>query len=178
MSITDKVVAAKKINEFLQAVVTHGGLRLKYRIVVDPPIPEDRDWEKPEILVDFSGPDSALLLDRGGELLRALEHIALEMLRLPSGEHEKVSFDCQNHRSQRIQELRTAANVAAEKVRRTGAPYHFSPMSSRERRIVHLALRDQADLHTESEGEGLRRCLVVYPKDFKPAGRPVPKTLP
>jgi spoIIIJ-associated protein len=178
MSIPDKVVAAKKINEFLQAVVTHGGLRLKYRIVVDPPIPEDRDWEKPEILVDFSGPDSALLLDRGGELLRALEHIALEMLRLPSGEHEKVSFDCRNHRSQRIQELRTAANVAAEKVRRTGAPYHFSPMSSRERRIVHLALRDQGDLHTESEGEGMRRCLVVYPKDFKPAGKPVPKTVP
>jgi spoIIIJ-associated protein len=178
MSIPDKVAAANKINEFLQAVVTHGGLRLKYRIVVDPPIAEDRDWEKPEILVDFSGPDSALLLDRGGELLRALEHIALEMLRLPSGEHEKVSFDCHNHRSQRIQELRTAANVAAEKVRRTGAPYHFSPMSSRERRIVHLALRDQADLHTESEGEGMRRCLVVYPKDFKPAGRPVPKTLP
>ena len=178
MSIPDKVAAANKINEFLQAVVTHGGLRLKYRIVVDPPIAEDRDWEKPEILVDFSGPDSALLLDRGGELLRSLEHIALEMLRLPSGEHEKVSFDCQNHRSQRIQELRTAATVAAERVRRTGAPYHFSPMSSRERRIVHLALRDQADLHTESEGEGLRRCLVVYPKDFKPAGRPVPKTLP
>jgi spoIIIJ-associated protein len=178
MSIPDKVAAANKINEFLQAVVTHGGLRLKYRIVVDPPMAEDRDWEKPEILVDFSGPDSALLLDRGGELLRSLEHIALEMLRLPSGEHEKVSFDCQNHRSQRIQELRTAADVAAERVRRTGAPYHFSPMSSRERRIVHLALRDQADLHTESEGEGLRRCLVVYPKDFKPAGRPVPKTLP
>ena len=178
MSIPDKVAAAKKINEFLQAVVTHGGLRLKYRIVVDPPIAQDRDWEKPEILVDFSGPDSALLLDRGGELLRALEHIALEMLRLPSGEHEKVSFDCHNHRSQRIQELRTAASVAAEKVRRTGAPYHFSPMSSRERRIVHLALRDQADLHTESEGEGMRRCLVVYPKDFRPAGKPLPKTLP
>src|SRR5579864_2369914 len=81
----DKLAAANKINEFLQAVVTHGGLRFKYRIVVDPPIPEDRDWEKPEILVDFSGPDSTLLLDRGGELLRALELLALEMLRLPSG---------------------------------------------------------------------------------------------
>ena len=102
MPIPDKVAAAKKINEFLQAVVTHGGLRLKYRITVDPPVPENRDWEKPEILVDFAGPDSALLLDRGGELLRALELLGLEMLRLPSGEHEKVCFDCQNHRSIRI----------------------------------------------------------------------------
>lgn len=178
MTIPDKVAAANKINGFLQAVVTHGGLRLKYRIVVDPPIPENRDWEKPDILVDFTGPDSAMLLDRGGELLRALELLALEMLRLPSGEHEKISFDCQNHRSQRIQELRMAASVAADKVRKTGAPYHFNPMSSRERRIVHLALRDEADLHTESEGEGMRRCLVVYPKDYKPAGKPSPKMLP
>ena len=179
MPIPDKVAAANKINEFLQSVVTHGGLRVKYRIVVDPPVPDNRDWEKPEILVDFAGPDSALLLDRGGELLRALELLALEMLRLPSGEHEKVSFDCQNHRSVRLEELRVAANVAAEKVRRTGSPYHFTPMSSRERRIVHLALRNEADLHTESEGEGMRRHLVVYPKDYKPAGRPEPpRTLP
>jgi len=179
MPIPDKVAAAKKISEFLQSVVTNGGLRLKYRITVDPPLPENRDWEKPEILVDFAGPDSAMLLDRGGELLRALELIALEMLRLPSGEHEKICFDCQNHRSIRIQELRTAASVAAEKVRRTGSPYEFSPMSSRERRIVHLALRDEADLHTESEGEGMRRRLVVYPKDYKPAGgKPTPRTLP
>jgi len=174
----DKVAAANKINTFLQAVVTHGGLRLKYRIIVDPPLPENRDWEKPEILVDLAGPDSTLLLDRGAELLRALELLAVEMLRLSSGEHEKVCFDCQNHRAQRIQELRAAANVAAEKVRRTGSPYHFSPMSSRERRIVHLALRDEVDLHTESEGEGMRRCLVVYPKDYKPAGKPAAKTLP
>jgi spoIIIJ-associated protein len=141
-------------------------------------LPENRDWEKPEILVDFAGPDSVLLLDRGGELLRALELIALEMLRLPSGEHEKVCFDCQNRRTMRIQELRTAADVAAEKVRKTGTPYQFSPMSSRERRIVHLALRDEADLRTESEGEGANRCLVVYPKDYKVAGKPAPRTLP
>jgi spoIIIJ-associated protein len=171
MPIPDKVAAAKKINEFLQAVVTHGGLRLRYRIVVDPPLPESRDWEKPEILVDFSGPDSALLLDRGGELLRALELLGLEMLRLPSGEHEKISFDCQNQRSLRIQELRMAAGAAAEKVRRTGAPYEFTPMSSRERRIVHLALCEETDLRTESEGEGMRRRLVVYPKDYKAAPR-------
>jgi len=127
MSIPDKVAAAKKINEFLQAVVTHGGLRFKYRIVVDPPIPEDRDWEKPEILVDFSGPDSTLLLDRGGELLRALELLALEMLRLPSGEHEKISFDCQNHRAQLMNALRPMilAIEADFFVLPRGQPQHF-----------------------------------------------------
>jgi spoIIIJ-associated protein len=64
-----------------------------------------------------------------------------------------------------------AADVAAEQVRRLKTPYEFSPMSSRERRIVHLALREHADLQTESQGEGSRRCLVVYPKDYKPASK-------
>lgn len=169
MPIPDKIAAAKKIDEFLRGVVAHGGLHLKYRITVDPPLPEERDWERPEILVELAGPDSSLLLERGGELLRALELLAIEILRLPGNEHEKISFDCMNQRKLRLEELRMAATVAAERVRKTGTPYEFAPMSSRERRIVHLALRDHADLHTASQGEGSRRSLVVYPKDYRPA---------
>jgi len=59
MPIGDKIEAAKKIGEFLQAAVKNSGLRLKYRITVDPPLPENRDWEHPEILVEFAGPDDA-----------------------------------------------------------------------------------------------------------------------
>jgi len=178
MSIVDKVAAAKKIDEFLRSVVTHGGLRLKYRITVDPVLAEERDWERPEILVELSGPDSALLLERGAELLRALELLAIEMLRLSGNEHEKISFDCMNQRALRIEELRMAATVAAEKVRASGIPYAFAPMSSRERRIVHLALRDHADLRTESRGEGPHRCLVVYPKGYVASAPRTPKTIP
>jgi spoIIIJ-associated protein len=173
----DKVAAANRINEFLKAVVTHGGLHLKYRIVVDPPALSE--WETPEIYVDFSGPDAALLLDRGGELLRALELLAFEILRLASGHHEKISFDCKNQRSLRLKELRMSASVAAEKVRQTGTPFHFAPMSSRERRMVHLALRDETDLRTESDGEGRDRCVVLYPADDKSdGGKPARRTLP
>jgi spoIIIJ-associated protein len=178
MPIPDKIAAAKEIDEFLRAVVTLGGLRLKYRIMVDPPLPEERDWERPEILVELSGPDSSLLVERGGELLRAIELLAIEMLRLPGNEHEKICFDCMNQRSMRLQELRLAAEVAAERVRKSGLPYEFAPMSSRERRIVHLALRDYADLRTESQGEGGRRCLVVYPKDYKATSKPSRKSMP
>lgn len=178
MPIPDKIAAANRINELLRGVVANAALRLKYRITVDPPLTEERDWEKPEILVEFAGPDSPLLLERGGGLLRSVELLALEMLRLPGNEHEKICFDCMNHRAMRLEELRMAASVAAEKVRKTGQPYHFGPMSSRERRIVHLALRDEADLRTESDGEGLRRCVVVYTKDYKPAAKPARKTIP
>jgi len=176
--LLDKIAAAKKIDEFLRGVATHGGLRLKYRITVDPPLPEQRDWERPEISIDLAGPDSTLLLERGGELLRAIELLALEILRVPPNEHEKIQFDCMHRRALRLEELRIAAGVAAEKVRTTSVPYEFAPMSSRERRIVHLALRDHEDLRTESQGEGSRRCLIVYPKNYVPPARSVPKIIP
>ena len=168
MPIADKVAAANQINEFLAGIIRNGGFQLKYRITVDPVIEDNSDWDPPEILVEFAGPDSTLLLARYGELLRSLELLATNALRLHAGEHGKVNFDCGNQRALRLQELRTAAEVAAEKVRRTGSSYAFAPMNSRERRMVHLSLRDAADLHTESEGEGRERHLVVYPKDRAP----------
>ena len=122
MPITDKVAAAKQIGEFLQAVISNGGFKLKYRITVDPPMAENREWEHPEILVEFAGPDSGLLLERAGELLRSFELLASEILRLQGNEHEKIWFDCKNFRAMRIDELQTAARVAAEQVRRTSEP--------------------------------------------------------
>src|SRR5204863_5761181 len=118
--------------------------------------------------------DSGLLLERNAEGLRALEHIAQQLLRLTGDEHEKVAFDSQGYRAVRLQELRTAAAVAAERVRKTGMPYEFGPMTSRERRVLHLALRDDADLKTESAGEAGHRHVVVLPKDYKSAKSAAP----
>jgi spoIIIJ-associated protein len=170
MPISDKIAAAKKISEFLNGIIAAGDFHLRYKITVDPPLSSDREWERPELLVELSGADSPLVLENGGELLRAFENVSLEMLRLAPDEHEKVSFDCQNFRSARLQELRLAADVAAERVRKSGTPYAFAPMSSRERRIVHLALRDFTDLRTDSDGEAAQRHVVVYPRDYK--GKP------
>lgn len=178
MPITDKVAAAKQLGEFLQNVITQGGFKLKYRITVDPPLAEQREWEHPEILVEFAGPDSTLLLERGGEFLRALELLGTEILHLEGNEHEKIWFDCRNFRAMRIEELQMAARQAAEKVRRTGAPYRFAPMSSRERRIVHLALREERDLRTESDGEGGRRSVVVYLENDRGSSRAERRTAP
>jgi len=167
MPIADKVAAAHKINDMMKQLLASGGFNLKYRITVDPQFTDDRQWERPEILVELAGADSPAVLDRGAELLRSFELLVQEMLRLAPDEHELVSFDCRGYRAARLQELRAAADVAAERVRKTGAPYQFGPMSSRERRIVHLALRDQSDLRTESSGVGPSRSVVVYPKDYK-----------
>ena len=65
MPITDKVAAAKQIGEFLQNVISNGGFKLKYRITVDPPIAQNREWEHPEILVEFAGPDFGAVAGTG-----------------------------------------------------------------------------------------------------------------
>jgi len=165
--LQDKVAAARKIEAFLKNLIASGGFKLKYRITVNPPAAGD-ELTPPEILVELAGADSSLVLERGGELLRSLETIAHEALHVHPEDHDKVAFDCKGYRAARQHELKLAAEVAAERVIRTGAPYAFAPMTSRERRLIHLAFRDHQSLTTQSEGEGGRRYVVLYPKNYKP----------
>jgi spoIIIJ-associated protein len=173
MPIADHAAAAQKIAAFLKTLTTTGGLRLKYRITAGAGARDPDGLEAREIYVEMAGPDAVLLTQRGGELLRALEHIAAKIVRLEAEEHDIVSFDANNFKALRARELKLSAETAAERVRGTSQPYSFAPMSSRERRMLHLAFRDYSDLETESSGEGLRRFVVVYPKGAvrpKPSG--------
>jgi spoIIIJ-associated protein len=174
MPLTDKVAAAKQVNEMLKTALSLGGFRLKYKIVVDPPATEeDGDkWNRPVIAVEFEGPDDSLLIARNAELLNSLEHLSLKMLQLERNEHHLVSFDSRNQKETRKHELRMAADVAAERVRKSGVPFHFAPMNSRERRLLHIALSEVPDLKTESDGEGRDRHVVLFPKDYTPSTQP------
>jgi spoIIIJ-associated protein len=166
MPIEDYQEAAQTIASFLKMLTTLGGLRLKYRITAGAGAADPDGLEAREIYVEMAGPDAALLTQRGGELLRALEHVAAKMIRLDSEEHDKVSFDANNFKALRARELKLAAETAAERVRESGQPYSFAPMSSRERRMLHLAFRGFEDIETSSSGEGLHRFVVAYPKGF------------
>jgi spoIIIJ-associated protein len=104
-----------------------------------------------------------LLLANKAELLLALEYITMEALRMPSEDHSKLSFDAEDYRMLRIEELRMSAGAAAEKVKRTGVPFKFNPMNSRERRVIHLSLRNDTDVRSESTGFGGYRQVVIYP---------------
>ena len=178
MPIEDYSAAAQRIAALLKTLTTTGGLRLKYRITAGAGAADPDQLEAREIYVELAGPDAGLLTQRGGELLRALEHIAAKIIRLENEEHDKVSFDANNFKAMRARELKLAAETAAEKVRRTGQPFSFAPMSSRERRMLHLAFRAYDDLATSSTGEGLQRFVVAHPKGYDtskivaPARRP------
>jgi spoIIIJ-associated protein len=177
MPIANLQQAAQQIANFLNSVIRLGGLRLKYRISAGA-LPADTQVDDPAaqvLSVELAGPDAPMLTQRGGELLRSLEHIAIQILRLDPREHELVSFDALNFKALRAQEIQLSAEAAAEKVRQTGQPYSFPPSNSRERRMLHLAFKNMDDVESHSLGEGQDRYLVVYPKGRTnlPAPNPV-----
>ena len=127
----------------------------------------DPAFETPDVAVEFTGRDVDILLVNKGELLLALEHVTLEALRARPEDHSRLMFDAEEYRMLRVEELRLSAETAAEKVKRTGIPFKFNPMNSRERRIIHLALRHDTDVRTESEGLAPRRQVVIHPASQK-----------
>lgn len=133
------------------------------------------DIENPDIVVTFSGPEADLLLQNKAELLLALEHLTMEMLRLPHEDHSLIVFDANDYRLLRIEELRLAAQTACAKVKESLQPFFFPPMTSRERRIIHMTMRPETEIRSESVGVGGGRQVV-----FVPAGMatPVPPVAP
>jgi len=158
--------SAQRIADFMKTLTTTGALRLKFRITAGAGAEDPDGFERRDIYVEMKGPDAELFLDRDGEGLRALETIASQILRLDPMELERVSFDANDFKAGKAEEFKTTATEAAERVRESGEPFRFAPMSSRERRILHLVLKQFDDLKTESSGEGPRRCVVLYPGDY------------
>ena len=114
-----------KIDGFLQTTLDNGGFKVTYEIQDQQS--SEEDFETPDVAVKFSGPDVDLLLSNRAELLLALEHITMEHLRMPSEDHSRISFDANDYRLLRIEELRLSAVTVAENVKRTGTPFRFNP---------------------------------------------------
>jgi spoIIIJ-associated protein len=149
------------IDSLLKQIIQQGGFALSFAI--HHMSQEPAEVESPEYVADFTGADADLLLERNGALLDALEHVVLKAARLREEYLGKISFDCNDWRRLRTEELRLTAQVAAERVVESGDPFALSPMSPRERRIIHLALRDRPNLRTVSEGVGPERRVVIVP---------------
>ena len=187
--LNDSGHAEKKIADFLKILNKSGGLNLKSNILAcngqvqpdssdpaganQPASQPTPSATSPQLKVDLSGPDTPLLLARNGELLHAIEHIAAKILRLEPEEHDLIYFDAQDFKATRNRELDMMAEIGIEKVRATGRPFSFAPMSSHERRILHMALA-KSGLPTASSGESPRRFVVLYPEGEEPVQPPAP----
>lgn len=113
--------------------------------------------------VQVRGSDIALLLGHNAELLDALEYLGNRLVARAVGEETRIIFDSGSYRAQRERELRLMAEKAAERVRSSRIPFSFDPMNPNERRIIHLALAEDAAVKTESQGNGENRKVTIYP---------------
>lgn len=157
----DRERAVAELKKFVELAIREMTLALEWEI--SAPTQGEAVSDSADIVLTFRGADEELLLERNAELLLALEHIAHRWLRLDPRLHDRVRLDCGEYRANRLAELKLSAKVAAQRVRETGQPHRFNPMSSRERRIIHLELNGAPGVRTMSEGMGDRRQLVIYP---------------
>lgn len=109
------------------------------------------------------GRDAGKLMTHHGELMDSLQIIANKTLIVRST-GKTVELDCGEFREKRIGDLERQAKELAEIVREEGHEKSLPPMSPVERRIVHMALRDDADVETYSRGEGFYKRVVIAPK--------------
>ncbi len=162
----DRAAAAEALRQFLEEIVSASGLELKIKVRTAESAVSEAGGE-PEVIADLDGRDKEILLERNAEVLKAIEHLAFRALRLEPAFHEKIHLDSGGYRALRFEELRMTARVAAERVQSSKQPFRLNPMSSRERRIVHLALKEMAGIRTESIGIGEERQVVIHPAKTK-----------
>ena len=160
----------ERIDGFLKPLFEKAGFNLSFKI--GPGESLHPEIENPNVLVKFSGRDLDLLMENKAELMLALEHLTIEALGIASDQHSQLCFDANDYRMMRMEELHLSAQTAADRVTQTRIPFRFNPMTSRERRIIHLALRSKPEVKSESFGMGPTRAVVLYPADMPPPPEP------
>jgi spoIIIJ-associated protein len=115
----------------------------------------------------IKSPDGSFIIGKNGQALEALEHIVNLIVNRSSETRVKVNLDTEDYRLRQEQRIKATAVKAAEQVAASGKSYRLDPMSARDRRIVHIALRDISGVETFSEGEGAFRKVIIKPSDGK-----------
>jgi spoIIIJ-associated protein len=147
--------------EVLQDLLNHMGLQA--RVTREAALVED-DAEPGAVLLNINGADLGVLIGRQGETLRDLQFLTCLIISRHTQRWPNVIVDVEHYKSRRQKSLVDLAKRMAERVRITAQPVSLEPMPPHERRIVHLALREDPDVFTESMGQDEKRKVVIMPK--------------
>lgn len=117
------------------------------------------------VLIDIEGKDLSFLIGRKAETINALQFITSLIVGRELGRWVPLQIDVQQYRKRREEELRKLARRIAEQVAGSGRKQVLEPMPPNERRIIHIELRDNPHVETESIGEDPKRKVTVLPKE-------------
>jgi len=142
-----------------------GSMGFQVRVVHQRPAADEAEESGPPTVgVNILGDDLGVLIGRRGEYLAQLQYLVNLLVNRRVDEWTRVSLDVEGYKRRREESLIGLAERVARQVERSGRPIQLEPMPPNERRIVHLALRDEVGVSTESSGEGDLRRVVIAPK--------------
>jgi spoIIIJ-associated protein len=130
--------------------------------------PNDGEGAPDEIRVEIEGPDAGRIIGKKGNVLDAIQYLTERVVTRPGEARRHVIVDAEGYRARHEDQLAQMAKRLAQRVATEGKVITFDPMSPRERRIVHMALRDVKGVRTESMGEEPSRRVQIIP-DKTPA---------
>ena len=143
--------ACQKAEQFLSGLMAD----LRFDLTVSS------EWTDEGCLLNLVGEDSHFLLTENGEMLDALETILFQAYGRELDREHRFVCDAEGFRKTRRAELQAMAKFAADNVRKSGRPFTFGVLNSTERRVIHMTLKEEEDLFSESVGAGKERRLQV-----------------
>lgn len=125
---------------------------------------DEYEGDEGELILDISGDDMAVLIGRHGKTLDALQFIVSMITVRTIGFRYPVVVDVEGYKNRQRQKLESIAHSSANRAASQHRKVGLRPMTPYERRIIHIALRDDNRVDTVSEGEGSARHVVIVPR--------------
>jgi spoIIIJ-associated protein len=117
------------------------------------------------IVISIDGPEARIIIGRRGEVLDAIQFLALTIGNKEHRTFARVTVDAENYRAKREESLKRVADSYSKKAIKYGEIVELEPMNPFERRVIHTALQDDKTVVTRSEGEGRDRHIIIVPLD-------------
>lgn len=137
--------------------------------------------EDGQIFIQIVTADAGRIIGRTAQTLDAIQFLLNRLLSRKYEDSPYCVVDAEHYREQRRGKLLADANEALARVRQTGNPWRMPPLNSMERRIIHQALKDCPDIHTQSEdedSEGRKRVVISLSDDFQAGAAAPPPAQP
>jgi spoIIIJ-associated protein len=150
--------------DVLNTLLDNMGLLAAVEVVDEGGQRDAASQEVTPLVLNIVGDELGPLIGRRGETLRDLQFVLRLILSRRLGVWPNVVLDVEGYKAHRIESLRALARRMADQVRETGRMVVLEPMPAHERRIIHIALRGDQNVYTESSGEDERRKVQIIPK--------------
>jgi len=166
----DKPSAAKAPSKPAKSVINEDSLKLGEEalqkildlITTDATISIENESDR--VKFNVSGGNTNVLIGKRGQNLEAIQYIIDKIINKHNEKRVRVQVDVEGYLETRSANLKKLARKLAQKTKRNGKPSTIGQMNAQDRRTVHIALKNDKGVRTQSIGEGYYRKLVIFPK--------------